>query len=648
MPRTLLGRRDERDAARFHGRIRELSLLEDLLAPEPLRPVVLLHGAAGSGTSSVARELVRRAASREIPVVRVRGSAAAVAGASATSTDGRALGAAFAGLPHRGAVLLVIDDAERSAGLPERLLALLPDAGCDLRVLVAGRGAPDRRWAADGWDALVGTIELGPLPDGDADLLLTGRGVHDPAVRAAMVRWARGLPAALALAADHRSQLDPGRDDLAGRLLERLAGDALVGHGDDVLAVAALLPDVDATTLAAVLPGLDGVAAERRLRESGLAAAEGTRTALDPRLRDELAADLRRRTPQRERALRRRLADHLHRRIALGESEAAHALAGLSSAAGPASDGLWTDRVRPGDLAVLDRVAPGTASSSARRFFVEAPELVTLVRDRAGDVVGWGVSVRSDAAPAWATEDPLLRAWLAHAERHHPGEIALLRRDAATVGAPPDGDPTPGVGLLLDAADAARHADAGVHRLYRRDVAAPGDAEAPRPSSPGDASRPGPVATVDGRLVRCTVVELGAGGPAGALHAAVLRDLGIRTAAPVAIEELGAAVVRDALRAFHDPLALAGSPLARGTMPEERAASVRRQVQHGLEGAFGPSADGELLRSIIVRGYLDPDCGHARAALELHLSRSAYFRRLATATARVCELVLAERGLVAR
>lgn len=661
MPRTLEGLRDRRDAARFHGRVRELSLLEDLLAPEPVRPVVLLHGPAGSGVSTVARELARRAAARGIAVVRIDGfgrgrrapgstgsGAVARAPGSAGSTAGNDLAAAFAALPRRGAALLVIDDAERLPDLPGRLLALLPDASCDLRILVAGRGTPDRRWAAAGWDALVGTLALGPLPDRHADVLLARRGVADPGARAAIVRWARGLPAALALAADAGSTDPEADDDLATRLLERLVGDALVGQDDDVLATAALLPHVDARTLAAVLPGVDGEAAERRLRVGGLAAGSGPRTAMEPRIRDELAAELHRRAPQRERALRRTLADHLHRRIVLGEPEAAHALVGLMAAAGPASGGLHVDRVRRGDLAVLDHAEPGTASAATRRFLAEAPELVTIVRDRSGAVAGWGVSVRSDAAPAWAAEDPLLTAWLAHAGRHHPGEVALLRRDAATVGAPPDGDPTPGIAVLLDGADAARHGAADVRRLYRRDVAAPGDAETPRPSSPGDASHPGPVATVDGRLVRCAVVEIGAGGLAGALHAAVLRDLGVRPAPAVAPEELGATVVRDALRAFHDPLALAGSPLARGTTPEERAASVRRQVHHGLAIAFGPSADGELLRAIIVRGYLDPDCGHARAALELHLSRSAYFRRLATATARMCELVLAERGLAAR
>ena len=432
----------------------------------------------------------------------------------------------------------------------------------------------------------------------------------------------------------------PARADLG---LGRLVGDAFDGLDEDVVAVAALVPRVDAALLAAVVPGVDGQDVLRRLRACPVVTACGTGVALDPAVRDAVVADLRQRAEVRERRLRRRLSDHLLGRATLGTPEDAVALGGLAPGTAPA--GLHVDRVRPGDLVVLDGADPGTASASTRRFVLEAPELVTIVRDRAGAVAGWGVTVRSDAPPAWADEDPVLAAWLAHARRHHPGEVALLRRDAATVGSPPDGDPTPEVALLLDGADAARHADLPVRRVYRRDVAAPGDPDAPRPGTPGDDVRPGPVATLDGALVRSTVVELGAGGLAGALHAAVLRSLGVVPDPPRSPAALGTDVVRDALRAFHDPLALAGSPLARGTTAEERAASVRRQLERGLREAFGASADGVLSRAIIERGYLDPAGGHARAALDLHLSRSAYFRRLATATDRVSALVLADRGV---
>jgi hypothetical protein len=40
---------------------------------------------------------------------------------------------------------------------------------------------------------------------------------------------------------------------------------------------------------------------------------------------------------------------------------------------------------------------------------------------------------------------------------------------------------------------------------------------------------------------------------------------------------------------------------------------------------------------VLVRGYLDPAASHELAADELHLSRSAYFRRLKTASRRVAE-----------
>ena len=65
------------------------------------------------------------------------------------------------------------------------------------------------------------------------------------------------------------------------------------------------------------------------------------------------------------------------------------------------------------------------------------------------------------------------------------------------------------------------------------------------------------------------------------------------------------------------------------------AQSLRRRVADALDLAFGSSTRDQLLRQTLERGYLDPDGNHARAALDLHLSRSTYFRRLREATARL-------------
>ncbi|HEX5620795.1 MAG TPA: ATP-binding protein [Solirubrobacteraceae bacterium] len=101
------------------------------------------------------------------------------------------------------------------------------------------------------------------------------------------------------------------------------------------------------------------------------------------------------------------------------------------------------------------------------------------------------------------------------------------------------------------------------------------------------------------------------------------------------VSGVDAEAVREALRALHVPAALAASPLARGSGMRERAESVRSLIVEAVEHAFGGTSDEQLLKQILVRGYLDPAPSHERAAAELHVSRSTYFRRLRLAADRV-------------
>jgi hypothetical protein len=102
--------------------------------------------------------------------------------------------------------------------------------------------------------------------------------------------------------------------------------------------------------------------------------------------------------------------------------------------------------------------------------------------------------------------------------------------------------------------------------------------------------------------------------------------------------------VRDALRSLHQPLELAASPLASGSTTEQRAASVRTEIEDAVASAFGDSPDEQLLRSIVQRGYLDPTGSHELAADELHVSRATYFRRLRSASQRVADYLIAKHA----
>jgi hypothetical protein len=97
----------------------------------------------------------------------------------------------------------------------------------------------------------------------------------------------------------------------------------------------------------------------------------------------------------------------------------------------------------------------------------------------------------------------------------------------------------------------------------------------------------------------------------------------------------GPPLVREALRNLGVPHALAQSPLASGQGVAERAASVRALIAEAAGHAFGDTHGERLLAEVLVRGYLEPAGGHEQAAAELHMSRSAYFRRLRTASERI-------------
>src|SRR6202011_4495027 len=86
--------------------------------------------------------------------------------------------------------------------------------------------------------------------------------------------------------------------------------------------------------------------------------------------------------------------------------------------------------------------------------------------------------------------------------------------------------------------------------------------------------------------------------------------------------------VREALRNFRVPHELARSPLARGDTPEERAEAVRSLSRDAAERAFGDNENERLLQRVLVRGYIEPAPSHEQAAIDLSLSRAAYFRRL--------------------
>jgi hypothetical protein len=625
------------------GRDDILRRLDRALDEDAPTRVVFVHGPGGIGKTTLLREVARRAEERRISVRRVDGR-------DRDAAAGR-LESALSALTGSGGMLL-LDSYEHVPALG----ALVRDAlgspeGSRLRVVIAGRRAPEPAWLVDAGDERSYVVRLAPLDRAGAYELVRRRGLADPEAVARLTTWASGSPLALAVGADALlagQVLDLDRLDadsmLATTLLDRLVGDELDGRDPEVIAVAAIARAVDARLLASVLPGVDGEQAEAWVRSLSFAEPLGLRITLHERVRKAVRGALLAHDPVLERDVRRRIADHLYARALTGEHRLSTDLAELISddqvrwGLAPPPVGHYAAPVAAGDantIAARLGVADSEWWSGVARWFDQSPEHVLVVRDATGDVAGFGISVTLAGAPLWAREDSILGPWLADARLRAPDSDALLIRDR--------------LDLVHDAANRSAVASVGAHAIGFQSGLAnirfmyaglPDDRDAQEfVRSVGYRHVP-ELDVQDGeRAVRCFVCDLGPGGTIGILRDAVYRDLGLLAPPHVPPEKLAASIVRDALRAFRTPGALAASPLARGTTVDERAASMRRLLLGAVDGAFGDSTEEQLQRAVIQRGYLDADGGHSVAQLELNLARSPYFRRLADASVRVGEYV---------
>ena len=105
-------------------------------------------------------------------------------------------------------------------------------------------------------------------------------------------------------------------------------------------------------------------------------------------------------------------------------------------------------------------------------------------------------------------------------------------------------------------------------------------------------------------------------------------------------EDAGAEAVREALRAWHEPDALARSPLARGADEAGRAEGVRALLRDAIARGFGPSGPERELRRTVEAAYIERRASHEATAAALNLSRSAYFARLRRGVERVVPYAL--------
>jgi hypothetical protein len=680
---TLAERLAARDEQRFVGREHELAFFDSLLSDDPPAQVVLIHGPGGIGKSTLLREVARRA-TRKGWTPRI------IEGRDLAPVPGE-IESALGDVTRSDHPLILFDTYERMTAASGWLRArLLPSLPAHSIVVLAGRTAPEPGWFENGWERLTVELKLEPMPADAALTLVENHGLADGALAQQLIAWADGSPLALALAADaaHRDggAWAPERihehPNLVQAILHRVARTELDGGNLDVVAVAALARACDAAMLRDVLPDVDPEAAYAWLQERTFAESVSGGIALHEIVRQAMCSDLRGRDADRDRELRRRVADHLFVR---GLSEGMRTIVDMAELLdnpavrwGFGADGSTTHRAdlyRPEDAPVARErflSMPGGDEwwDITQPLLDEAPDRVVTVRDARDALCGMAIAVTPDNAPPAAEQDVCLGPWLAHARATRPGEEVLIWRDSLDF--VQHGDLASPILSILNTAAILRSGLTNPRWSY-----IPIDPDMEAAVAFARAVNTEHVAALDlviaGKTTQCHVVDHAAGGILGSMRAAVYGELGLEPGAirigpdviplaPVEVDDddarafgIGTAAaeqrepvtlgaVRDALRSLHQPLDLAASPLARGVSTEERAASVRAEVEDAVANAFGDSPDEELLRRIVQRGYLDASGSHELAADELHVSRATYFRRLRAASQRVAEYLMAKHA----
>ena len=557
--------------------------------------------------------------------------------------------------------LILIDTYERMTALDGYLRrGLLPSLPARAVVVIAGRGSPDPAWFTGGWEGVATVLEVGAMEPAEARDLLAAHGLYG-ARADAVVEWADGSPLALALAAETAAadrSWTPAegaeRPEIVRSLIRRLAEAELSGVRLSSLGVAAIARVTTLDLLAAVLPDSDAQAAYEQLWSLSFTEPLGDGLTLHELVRKAMHADLRRRDQELERELRRRIVDHLYQRALAGETlfliDMAHLIENTAIRWGFGWEGsvdYRIDDLRAGDAKdVAARLQARQVKDwwrLTRHFFDDSPERVAVARDRDDRLCGYMVCMSPATAPEFALEDPLVGPWIAHA-----------RSDAEL------GDSV----LWHDSVDFTRdrrgrvQAMLGIAGVLRSGVPNPRFAYLPiNPANPAAlafarALGAEHLAELDlefgARRIECHRLDYGPGGLLAAQRAVVYSELGLPSPVPAepVVAPLDFEAVREALRHFRVPHELARSPLASGEGLEERAESVRAILRDCAERAFGDNENEKLLRRVLVRGYIEPAPSHEQAAIDLSLSRAAYFRRLRAAAERVAEYLAQQRSEV--
>jgi hypothetical protein len=651
---TLADRLSDEDAERFVGRGTEVALFDALLAGDGSANVVLLHGPGGIGKSALLREIARRAAAH--------GWSPLTLDARELTPASGELEAIFAAAAEETRPVVLVDTYEQASAHDALLRReLLPALPAQSIVVLAGREPPGSGWYADGWEHLVRTVELGPLTATEGEALVLATGDVNEGTAEALVRWSAGSPLALTLATEVARQEGSWdgrgfeeRPELVERLVRRLLRVRAEDEQVDVLAVAAIARVTTAAMLAEVLPQADPNEAYGWLRAQAITEPLGDGLAMHELVRRAVGRHLKTTRPERDRELRRRIADHLFARAAAGEPRLMVDLAELMEASAlrwafgaEGAGAMHADSARPGELERIPAAmeARGSADwwASTRKLAAESPEHLVVARDADDVLCGLAIAFTPDNASAAALADPLAGGWIRHARDHVPDGNALIWRDCLDLTNPEQGDLTSRVLAMVNTAAILRSGLVNP-RFFYVPINPINLASVAFAADSGSRHLPELDVHVGDLRHECHVIDYGPDGLLGSQRDTVYAETGAPRSRAGSLPS-GPAVTRadvhQALRDLDRPSELAVSPLAAAVGGADPAAAVRALLVRAADQAFGAGPVEALLRDVVERAYVDHRTSHEQAAHDLHVSRPTYFRRLRQATGRVSDHVLA-------
>ena len=435
----------------FVGRESELLALSELVHSDELR-IACLHGIAGVGKSGLVRTFLE--AHREVASVvvldcrTVEPTERGFLGAAGEFRDLDAFTRHLRALP--APVLLALDHYEVFRLMDTWLRqVLVPALPAGVRLLLAGRERP-----VAAWFGLQGfrTLSLGPLEEADALALLEHRGIH-ASDAARLNRIARGHPLALVLASAGVSEHPElvFEDAAMARVVEVLTRLYLEDVDDPVtrraLEAASVVRRVTEPLLSAMIGEAEGGDALRRLLE--LPFVDGGRDGLivHEAVREAMAGFLRGTNPIRYRAYRRAAWRELRAEIReAGPTELWRYTADMlylidnpvvreaffPTGTQPIAVEPAGAEDEPAVRAIAHRHEGPQAAALLERWWEEAPEMFSVVRERDGAVAGCFALVDGGMLhPSLIAGDPVLEAWTRdlHDRPLPKGQLALgLRR----------------------------------------------------------------------------------------------------------------------------------------------------------------------------------------------------------------------------